>query len=235
MSDIPYKIPQQDGLDDFYYIHYTALIKNNTEKSYFTENDIVEKIRENKEGFFDFSKNMVDIGACYGAYAMLLNYNHNYCFEPNKWFTCLIYSNMYLKDKVNNTDVYNVALGDEDKIIKFDGFYCEGCECTYLDTNSMYEVQCKMLDEYYLENIDFIKIDIEGFEERAIRGGLGTIIRNNYPSILFECWDVGVNGMTQEKHDSLFNLLKSLGYNIFEYWGSADTHLAIHNSKLKNN
>ena len=34
-------------------------------------------------------------------------------------------------------------------------------------------------------------IDVEGFEEKVIRGGLLTIISNNYPPILFECWRAG--------------------------------------------
>lgn len=85
-----------------------------------------------------------------------------------------------------------------------------------------------MLDELNLSNIGFIKIDVEGMEEKVLRGGVGTIVRNNYPPILFELWNVGFYNMTQEKHDSLKNFLESLGYEILWKWGDDSTHLAIH-------
>ena len=42
------------------------------------------------------------------------------------------------------------------------------------------KVPVKTLDSFNLKNIGFIKIDVEGFEEKVIRGGLLTIISNNY-------------------------------------------------------
>ena len=65
-------------------------------------------------------------------------------------------------------------------------------------------------------------------EYQVLRGGLGTIIRNNYPPILFELWDVDYFGMTQEVHDRLVNFLEGLGYEILWKWGDYETHLAIH-------
>ena len=84
------------------------------------------------------------------------------------------------------------------------------------------------LDSFNISNIGFIKIDVEWMEEKVLRGGIGTIIRNNYPPILFECWDVGYFNMSQERHDSLENFLKSLGYEILWHWGDFENHLAIH-------
>ena len=72
-------------------------------------------------------------------------------------------------------------------------------------------------------------IDVEGMEEKVLRGGIGTIVRNNYPPILFECWEIGWNNMTQEKRDSMEKFLTNLGYEIIWGWGDEETHLAIHN------
>ena len=99
----------------------------------------------------------------------------------------------------------------------------------------MYLKNNYILDSFNIENVGLIKIDVEGFEEKVIRGSLLTIIKSNYPPILFECWDVNFCNMTQEKHDSLFNLLKTLGYEIFEYWGDFETHLAVHKTQLEKN
>ena len=237
MSNICFKYKNQEDPQYYYYINEDCFVINERclMKEYCEEYEIIKKIQKNEEGFFDFSKNLIDIGAEDGNYAMLLNFNHNYCFEPNKRSSCLLHANMYLKDKVDNTDVYNIALSEREGIIKFDGFCCEKSGCIYETSSASgyYEVETKPLDFFNFKNVGFIKIDVEGYEERVIRGGLLTIISNNYPPILFECWDVEVLGMTQEKHDSLFNLLKTLGYEIFEYWGDHWTHLAVHKTQLE--
>lgn len=232
MGGLIIKYPDQHNNGEYYWIGEDALAKDTEDIHYFAELDIIDKIKENKEGYFDFNKNLIDIGACFGGYSMLLDFKHNYCFEPNKKYMCLMYTNMYIKDKVNNTDVYNCCLSDTESVIKYNGFCCEGCNSSDESRTDLYgemhNMQAKTLDSFNILNVGFIKIDIEGFEEKALRGGVGTIIRNNYPPILFECWDVGYYGMTQERRDSLFNFLKELGYEILEYWGDFETHLAIH-------
>ena len=57
------------------------------------EYDIIQKINRNEEGYFDFSKNLIDIGSEDGGYAIYCNFNKNYCFEPNRQMCCLIWTN----------------------------------------------------------------------------------------------------------------------------------------------
>ena len=240
MSRLIAKYPEQHNTGEYYYFESEALIKDtDLDVKYFSEFLIIDRIKENEEGYFDFNKSLVDIGAHLGGYTMLLNFKHNYCFEPNKKVLCLLYANTYLKDKVDNTDIYNCCLSDIEGDINYNGFCCEGSgspdEKKIELFGEMHKTTAKTLDSFTIENVGLIKIDVEGFEEKVIRGGLGTILRNNYPPILFECWDVGHYNMTQEKRDSLFNLLKSLGYEIFEYWGDFETHLAVHKSQLEKN
>lgn len=245
MSNICFKYKDQEKPEYYYYIPEDAFVVSDRFLicNYCEEYEIIQKIQKNKEGFFDFSKNIIDIGADDGNYAMLLNFKYNYCFEPNKRSSCILYANMYLKDKVYNTEVYNIPLSNVEEDIQFDGFACNLTDNDDLvkiyKNTSTYEqshtVKTKTLDSFNIQNVGLVKIDVEGFEEKVIRGSLMTIISNNYPPILFECWDVGVFGMTQEKRDSLFNLLKTLGYKIFEYWGDNETHLAVHKTQLENN
>lgn len=237
MSNLIFKQPNQEDPSIFYYIEENSFCIHPRLSwvEYCEEYDIIKKIRENSEGYFDFSKNLIDIGAEDGNYSMLCDFKHNYCFEPNKKSICLLYTNMYLKNKTACTDVYNIGLDAAPGSIMFNGFVCDGSQ-SIMENHPVdgilfedkYEIKTKTLDSFDIENVGLIKIDVEGFEERVIRGGLLTIIKNNYPPILFECWDVGKLGMTQEKHDNLFNLLKSMGYDIVEYWGDHETHLAIH-------
>lgn len=229
-----YKQNNQEVKDQYFYIpddNGAFVVPNEdvaTIHQYVEEYDIIQKIQRNGEGFFDFSKNLIDIGAEDGNYGILLDFNHSYCFEPNKRACCLIYTNMYLRDKVDQVDVYNIGLDAHPGSIAFDGFNAVDGHSVAIKWNQLYEIQVVTLDSYNFDNVGLIKVDVEGLEERVLRGAISTIIRNNYPPILFECWNVGYYGMTQEKHDSLFNFIKSLGYEILEYWGDHETHLAVH-------
>lgn len=196
------------------------------------EYEIIEKIRNNEDGFFDFSKSLIDIGAEDGNYSMLLDFDKNYCFEPNKRMCCLIYTNMYLKDKVKNTEVFNVALGEkENDFAIFNGFTEKGSnlyETTMSRAENGIEVVPKTtLDSFNIRNVGLIKVDTEGFDYFVLKGGVHTIIENNYPPILFENWNIGLFGQTKEAHDRLFDFLGSIGYTIFEHWGDHETHLSV--------
>ena len=194
---------------------------------------IIQEIERNTKGYFDFSKNLVDIGAGVGEYSWTLPFKHAYAFEPNKTMIYKLHANAVLYDKVNDIDTYQCLLSDKVEEVNFDGFFTDdGGYELYNNENSL-KIKTTTLDTFNLDNIGLIKIDVEGMEEKVLRGGIGTIIRNNYPPILFECWEVGTCGMTQEKHDKLFDYIKSLGYEIFEFWGDSETHLAI-NSKYYN-
>ena len=232
MGGLIIKFPYQHNNDEYFWIDKDALVRCDVCSSYFEEYDIVNKIKANTEGYFDFNKNLIDIGACRGGYTVLLDFKYNYCFEPNKTFIAILNANTLIHDKVYNTEIYDCCLADYKGIVNYNGFCCEGCgspdEAQDSWCGEMKPTEVRTLDSFNLSDIGFIKIDIEGFEEKALRGGIGTIIRNNYPPILFECWDVGYYGMTQEKHDSLFSFLRGLGYEILEYWGDFETHLAVH-------
>jgi hypothetical protein len=66
------------------------------------------------------------------------------------------------------------------------------------------------IDDLCIQNIGFIKIDVEGAELDVIKGLLHTIQQNNYPPLLFECF------MHEEYatiRNRLFEYILSCGYN----------------------
>lgn len=204
------------------------------------EYDIIQKINKNEEGYFDFSKNLIDIGSEDGGYAMYCNFEQNYCFEPNKQMCCLIYTNMYLNDKVDNTFVYNVFLGDNQENVVFNGFSAKDTvnyDARFRLTQPI-EMRKHLLDEYNIRNVGLIKTDTEGFDYFVLKGGINTIIENDYPPILFENWPIGYREgsditWSKEEHDKLNSFLIKLGYDIIECWGAKDTHLAIKKEIIK--
>lgn len=202
-------------------------IKSKDNINYFEEADILTKINLNEDHFFDFNKSIIDIGANVGCYSIRSNFNYIYAFEPNEKIYHLLCTNLIMHNRYDISKVYNVLLSDKHEIINFDGF--SAVSNNQHDIKNNVYLNSYLLDEYDCENVGLIKVDVEGMEEKVLKGGIGTIIRNNYPPILFELWDVGNNGMTTEKHDSLEKFLTDLGYHILWYWGNFQTHLAIHN------
>lgn len=67
----------------------------------------------------------------------------------------------------------------------------------------------KTLDEYAFREIDVIKIDVEGMELNVLLGAKETLTENNYPPIIFECWQESWFESTRLK---LFDLLDEMGY-----------------------
>lgn len=196
--------------------------------SYCWEIQIIHKIGNNEEGFFDFNKGMIDIGAGFGEYSWLLPFKFSHAFEPCRQALYLMHTNLVTHERLYHTTTYEVCLGEKNGTVMFDGFNTDAGNAQSYNANAAVPVEVKTLDSYKFDDIGFIKIDIEGMEESALRGGVETIKRNNYPPILFECWPVGYNTMTQEKHDSLYDFLFKLGYVIHERWGDYETHLAVH-------
>ena len=198
---------------------------------------IQQKIEVNEEGFFDFSKNMIDIGACFGTYSFVLPFQYSYMFEPNKEYLAYCHINMALHGKSWQADIYNLAVGNENCMIKFDGF--KGGDLAnphghaWTETSYM-EVPCVRLDDMKdkIKNVGFIKIDIEGMEPYAIMGAQELIRENDYPPILFESWEEGNTEETPEHRNYRVALLKAvldeLGYEILWEWGDEINHLAVH-------
>ena len=75
----------------------------------------------------------------------------------------------------------------------------------------------------YLGEIRCIKLDVEGYELRALQGALQTLKRNNYPPIVYELW--GYNAWWNDHAEKLKEFLTLLGYKI-QYID--DTAVAIH-------
>ena len=196
---------------------------------YYGETDIIEKINNNEEGFFDFSKSLIDIGSEIGVYDMGTNFMFFHLFEGNKEKFVLSEMNMLVNGKCHNFEGHNVLLSDKDEYINYDGFtteYSKVPDGIYKEER-VFSAKATSLDKFEIENVGLIKIDVEGMEEKVIRGGIKTIINNNYPPILFECWIENHWLFSQERKDSLENLLRSLGYDIIWEWGDFETHLAI--------
>lgn len=165
------------------------------------------------------NKLFVDIGAHVGMYALSLapHFKQVHAFECQRETYYQLCGGVAL-NSLWNVYPHHVALGNEIKsavpiyIISEDGGGTSihtNSRLPYFETQT---VKMKTLDSFTLQDVGFIKIDAEGAEEQVLRGAKNTLISNNYPPILFECWTEQEH---REKCESLLNFIKTeLGYEI---------------------
>jgi FkbM family methyltransferase len=118
---------------------------------------------------FPFIRRMrtaVDIGCRVGEYSRYLQHYFawTYAFDPNLW-----------KEFSTNVDLskvthFNCALGDERGTINMYGGTHQ-----QVDGKKAKKVAVHRLDDFELEDVDYIKIDVEGFERKVLMGAAKTV------------------------------------------------------------
>ncbi len=171
----------------------------------------------------------LDIGSNIGtwSYNLVDYFNYVHCFEPIE-----IHQNCWVRnlDGYTNIDLYPVALGDENEKVKmFSPNICTAWSYiagpknhdiskpteAHKDVTVVEDVTVECLDNYNFENIDFIKIDVEGYELNVLKGAEETILKNK-PYIFLE-----------QKADNLYavEFLENMG--MYKVWSvSGDYFMA---------
>lgn len=128
---------------------------------------------------FDFVKNKrtaLDIGANVGLWSrdLVTQFDHVMAFEPVAMFRECLMKNVVSK----KLEASALALGDQD--MKATMVITEGnTGHSHIDPNlvDQGDIQVIKLDNLELQNVDYIKIDCEGYEYKVIRGAEQTIKR----------------------------------------------------------
>ena len=137
----------------------------------------------------------IDIGANFGLWARDFSqkFKHTICFEPNP--KCI----PYLKKNINQnkSTIYPIGLGDKNERKELFSPQKLGTS-SYVNltriglTDSGEKIwgqfdkstekiitEIKVLDDFEFSNIDYIKIDVQGFEENVLIGAIKTLTYNN--------------------------------------------------------
>jgi len=191
--------------------------------------------------------NMVDVGAHIGTTSLIMS-NHIsqnckiYAFEPiYSFITELNIRENNLQDKVKL-----IPIGLSNKEEQLEGGTIDfSVICNYGFTTlnglkkstkeSKYIIDIKKLDSLNLQNISFIKIDVEGHEHNVLLGASQTINRCK-PTILIELWCTSKNSLKQLKDGTLdyknplhcFSILFNWGYICIPISTISDDFLFIH-------
>lgn len=162
--------------------------------------------------------------------------NHTYAFECSPKSFNYLCANIALNNLDYKVSKYNVALSNEKGSVDYlirdsgdgGGNGISKFDYDIKNNTPTLKVPTNTLDSFDLQNIGFIKIDVEGHEKNVLEGALETLKNNTYPPIIFESWDENQekNGYPAiQLRNELFQFLSNLGYKINKL--SHDMFLAI--------
>lgn len=158
---------------------------------------------------------LLNIGAnigCY-AYAFVNKARKIICFEPNKEaFDCLEYN----LSKFKNVELHFKAVSENE--VGYDVISeNDNVGMAYISENNQSELKTTTIDKLNLEELDFILIDVEGYELSVLNGGHYTINKFK-PIMIIEINDHTLNRFNL-KREMIFNWLKENQYefrNIYQ-------------------
>jgi len=132
--------------------------------------------------------------------SLMKDFNRVHCFEPNPMFAECWRRNIPFDQ---NAVLHQMGLGDTEHTATFDQPLHQKLDRRPGD------IQIKTLDSFELTDIDFIKIDVDGYEDLLVKGAQETIAANT-PVINIE--------MKRAKRPDVVRvaekILKNLGYKL---------------------
>lgn len=155
--------------------------------------------------YIKHARNAVDIGCRDGEYTRYLHrtFSMTYAFDPRvrEYFS-------YNCD-LSKVTHYACALGDEaGKIEMYEGRHKRVSALRRLFSRKAWTAPVYTLDSFGLENVDYIKVDVEGYERKVLFGATETILRCR-PLIIIEQNEACLPG---ESAFAAKTYLEELGY-----------------------
>lgn len=150
----------------------------------------------------------LDIGAHVGLWARGLTekFDTVIAFEPCEEFARLLAQNA---PKVKT--IHRVALGEHEGSVKM-VIEADNTGSTHVARGATGDIPMVTLDSFGLTDVDFVKIDVEGYELDIIKGGFDTF-KNNDPVVIVEQKDKYVIP-EQGKHAAVRFLMRELQYRV---------------------
>ncbi len=189
--------------------------------------------------------NILDVGANIGGFTLPIAKHVSstngkvYAFEPQRIVFQQFCANVFL-NRLDNVHAYNIALGDkgcEIEIPELDFWKSQNIGAFSVDPDIREKIKTEALKRKFFTNtesqkicsieqktldsfkfgfeINFIKVDVEGYELEFFQGGSQTIKSNRFPPILFELWED--MAFYEQKAQQTKNILADLGYNFNQF------------------
>lgn len=162
-------------------------------------------------------RTFLDIGANIGNHTIYLSnvFENVVAIEASELTSRILQLNLDL-NHIDNVVVHNVAAGKEPSkgymsLIQEDNLGSNKLQINPLNRTAVEVINVVSLDTYlsYLNDLDLVKIDVEGFEEDALRG-MKELLKKNSPIVAFES-----NSLKECR--VIMELLNSYDYEYYYY------------------
>ena len=152
-----------------------------------------------------------------------------YCFEPMPTTHEILNKNIVLNN-ITNAIVFKKGVADKIGITKYGWIPDHNPGASGLDNNPMgkppmtnaankiIEVELTTIDSLELDKVDFMKIDVEGYETLVIQGAMNTI-KKYKPIICMEVWKNHFGEFDLQHTKELFKNLLEIGYDVEHIYG----------------
>lgn len=164
---------------------------------------------------------VIDIGANIGFFTKFLSgcvgeKGHVYAFEPDK--TNFHHLKNELKGSTNTTIVQKAVSATSGKLTLYTSDLLNVDHRTYEPENyrDKYSVEKTSVDDFVNGRfkVDFIKMDIQGFEMEALKGMENTLRNNNDIVLLMELWPYGLL-QAGSSVTEVVDFIAAIGLNIY--------------------
>lgn len=176
--------------------------------------------------FINKSSIVVECGCHIGSHTVKLASlcDKLYGFEPMPVTYELLCNNMKLNE-IKNTVIYNKGVADKNGRTKYSWIPSTNIGGSGLENNPMgkpnwidttsenIEVELITIDSLNLNKLDFMKIDVEGYESLVIKGALETI-KKCKPVIIMEVWANHHGSVDMDFTKKTFQELLDVGYSV---------------------
>lgn len=227
-----YKVHSVNGLGSFYIDNRVDIIKNELKRGVSWEDNIVKLMKQ----YITPGSTVIDIGAHIGTHTLSMskfvnNEGRVVTFEPQIKLYSELVMNMILNN-CQNIIAYRCALGDTFKSIEMNPAVVDNEGGTAIGSGGD-RAEMITLDSLNLDNVSFIKIDVENFEYEVLLGAEETI-RRNRPYIILEIMGNVYQPIPnrEELVQKTLSMLRQLGYSLTYIDGSWSDWLAVPLEKI---
>ena len=179
---------------------------------------------------------LVDAGSNYGWHSIVSSFlcTSVYSFEPQIYIYNIQMENI-LENNILNIQCYNYALGDINGIREMTPIDYAGSSINMGDLGlglGGEKIEVKTLDSFGINKIDFVKMDVQGYEKYVLQGASQTILLNK-PTLIIEIEEHQLRKFDYGA-DELFGILKDFGYIVYllDYRYPSD-HICVHKDRLQ--
>ena len=200
---LPNALPDEDT------VQYSILMTG-----HFYEEHYLDEV---KSKYLKKGMTILDCGANIGNhsiyFAKICDAKKMISFEAVSSTYDILKRNIELNDLSDIVEIRNVALGDGDRNVSMD-ISRDNLGGSHVVENSSGNTRMVTLDESVNERVDFMKVDVEGYEYNLLKGA-GRILKESRPSMMIE--------IKKENYSKVDSLLKRYGY--IGNWQSGEDYI----------